>query len=81
MPRKEQAAAPAVFGKSPMSHKFHVDQAVEFSPEPGVDPGSRGRYTIISLLPLDERGAPQYRLKNAADGHERIAQETQLGPR
>jgi hypothetical protein len=71
----------ALSGKSPMSHKFHVGQAVEFSPEPGVDRGSRGRYTIISLLPLDERGTPQYRLKNAADGHERIAQETQLGPR
>jgi hypothetical protein len=64
-----------------MSHKFHAGQTVEFSPDPGVDRGSRGRYTIISLLPLDERGTPQYRLKNAADGHERIAQETQLGPR
>jgi hypothetical protein len=64
-----------------MSHKFHVGQAVEFSPEPGVDRGSRGRYTVVSLLPLDERGTPQYRLKNATDGHERIARETQLGPR
>jgi hypothetical protein len=64
-----------------MSHKFHVGQAVEFSPEAGVDRASRGRYTIISLLPLDERGTPQYRVKNATDGHERIAQETQLGPR
>jgi hypothetical protein len=60
-----------------MSHKFHVGQAVGFFPEPGVDRGSRGRYTIISLLPPDERGTAQYRLKNTVDGHERIAQETQ----
>ena len=62
-------------------HKFRVGQAVEFSPEPGVDRGSRGGYTIVNLPPPDERSTPQYRLKNAADGHERIAQETQLGPR
>ena len=62
-----------------MAHKFHVGEAVEFSLEPGVDSGSRGRYTIISLLSLDERGTPQYRLKNAADGHERVSRETQLG--
>ena len=64
-----------------MAHKFHVGETVEFSPEPGVDRESQGHYTIVSLLPLDEGGTPQYRLKNAADGHERIAQETQLGPR
>ena len=64
-----------------MAHKFHVGETVEFSPEPGVDRGSRGHYTIISLLPLDERGTPQYRVKNAADGHERMVQETQLGLR
>jgi hypothetical protein len=63
-----------------MSHKLHVGQAVEFSPEPGTDPGSRGRYTIVGLLPLDERGTPQYRIKNAVDGHERITQETRLDP-
>jgi hypothetical protein len=59
-------------------HKFRVGQAVEFFPDPGVDRGSRGRYTIIRLLPLDGN-TPQYRLKSAADGHERMARETQLG--
>ena len=61
-------------------HKFRVGQAVEFSPDPGVDRLSRGRYTIVRLLPL-EAGTPQYRLKNVADGHERLARESQLGPR
>ncbi|MGH7038487.1 MAG: hypothetical protein ACREE1_10170 [Stellaceae bacterium] len=58
-------------------HKFRVGQAVEFFPDPGVDRGSRGRYTIVRLLPLDG-STPQYRLKNTADGHEWMAQETQL---
>ena len=56
-------------------HKFCIGQAVEFFPDPGVDRGSRGPYTIVRLLPL-EGGTPQYRLKNAADGHERMARES-----
>jgi hypothetical protein len=61
-------------------HKFRIGQAVEFSPDPGVDRVSRGRYTIVRLLPL-EGNMPQYRLKNTADGHERMARETQLDRR
>ena len=61
-------------------HKFHVGQAVEFFPDPGGDRESRGRYTIVRLLPLEGR-TPQYRLKATADGRERMARETQLGPR
>jgi hypothetical protein len=61
-------------------HRFRVGQAVEFFPDPGVDRASRGRYTIVRLLPL-EGSTPQYRVKNTADGHERLARETQLGPR
>ncbi len=61
-------------------HKFRIGQAVEFFPDPGVDRASRGRDTIVRLLPL-EGGTPQYRVKNTTDGHERMARETQLGPR
>lgn len=61
-------------------HKFRVGQAVEFFPEPGVDRASRGRYTIVSQLP-PEGNTPQYRVKSAADGHERMVRETELGPR
>jgi hypothetical protein len=61
-------------------HKFRVGQAVEFSPDPGVDRLSRGRYTIVRLLPL-EGSIPQYRIKSAADGHERLVRENQLGAR
>jgi hypothetical protein len=61
-------------------HKFRVGQAVEFVPDPGVDRASRGRYTVVRLLPL-EGGTPQYRLKNSTDGHERMARENQLNTR
>jgi hypothetical protein len=61
-------------------HKFRVGQAVEFFPDQGVDRLSRGRYTIIRLLPL-EGNTPQYRVKSTADGHERLVRESQLGAR
>jgi hypothetical protein len=62
-----------------MAHKFRVGQAVEFHPDPGTDRSSKGRYTIVRLYPPDEGNTPQYRIKNSADGHERLARETQLG--
>jgi hypothetical protein len=61
-------------------HKFRVGQTVEFFPEPGVDRASRGRYKIVSLLP-PAGNMPQYRVKSAADGHERMVREGELGSR
>ena len=61
-------------------HRFRVGQAVEFFPDPGVDRLSKGRYTIVRLLPL-EGNNPQYRIKSSADGHERLVRENQLGAR
>ena len=61
-------------------HKFRVGQAVEFFPDPGIDRSSRGRYTIVRLLPL-EGNTPQYRIKSALDGQERMVRESQLGTR
>ena len=61
-------------------HKFRVGQAVEFFPDPGTDRSSRGRYTIVRLLPL-EGNTPQYRIKSALDGQERLVRENQLGTR
>jgi len=64
-----------------MAHKFRVGQTVEYVPDAGFDRLSRGRYTIVRLFPPDERNTPQYRIKNAMDGHERLARENQLGQR
>jgi hypothetical protein len=72
--------APCLWKVAMLEHKFRVGQAVEFFPDPGVDRASRGRYTIVRLLPL-EGSIPQYRVKNTADGHERMARENQLGLR
>jgi len=61
-------------------HKFHVGQAVDFFPGRGIDHGSKGRYTIVRLLPI-EGDTPQYRIKNNTDGQERMVHEGELGAR
>jgi hypothetical protein len=61
-----------------LEHKFRVGQAVFFSPGRGVDHRSKGRYTIVLLLPI-EGDVPQYRVKNNTDGQERMVQERELG--
>jgi hypothetical protein len=61
-----------------LEHKFRVGQSVQFSPGRGVDHRSKGQYTIVLLRPLDG-DAPQYRVRNKVDGHERIVGENELG--
>jgi len=61
-----------------LEHKFDVGQAVQFSPGRGVDHRSKGQYTIVLLRPLDGN-APQYRIRNKVDGHERIVCENEIG--
>ena len=61
-----------------VSHKFHVDQSVEFFPDRSVDHKAKGRYTIVRLFPMDGN-IPQYRIKNKADGQERMVRENELG--
>jgi hypothetical protein len=63
-----------------LEHKFHVGQSVEFFPGRGVDHRSKGHYTIVLLRPLDG-DAPEYRIKNKVDGHERIVHENELSSR
>ena len=60
-----------------LEHKFRVGQSVNFFPSRGVDHRSKGQYTIVLLRPLDG-DAPQYRIRNKADGHERIVRENEL---
>ena len=62
-----------------LNHKFRVGQVVDFFPGRGTDHRSKGRYTIVRLLPIEY--APQYRIKNNADGQERMVQESELGSR
>ena len=62
-----------------LNHKFRVGQVVDFFPGRGTDHRSKGRCTIVRLLPVDGY-APQYRIKNT-DGQERMVQEGELGSR
>jgi hypothetical protein len=60
-----------------LEHKFRVGQVMNFTPHRTVDPGSRGRYTIVRLLPIEGR-VLQYRVRSSTDGHERVVQENEL---
>jgi hypothetical protein len=60
-------------------HKYRIGQSVEFFPERGVDQTAKGRYKIVRLF-LGERNSPLYRIKHQVDGHERMVDESELGP-
>ena len=58
-------------------HKFAVGQMVDFLPGPGGANVPRGKYKVQRLMPSETRD-PQYRVKHAEDGHERVVLESQL---
>ena len=62
-----------------MAHKFKIGQLVEL--EPSV-PRSlvKGPYEIRHLIPSSDRdpNKPIYRIKSAAEKHERVAPESEL---
>jgi hypothetical protein len=59
-------------------HKFHVGQAVEYFASRRFDRLAGGRYMIVRLLPI-EGNTPQYRIKSALDGRERMVRESEIG--
>jgi hypothetical protein len=61
-------------------HKFAVGQMVDFLPGPGDTNVPRGKYKIQRLLPSETHDL-QYRVKHAADGHERVVPESRLAAR
>jgi hypothetical protein len=69
-----------VSANSRAGHKFNVDQVVDYVPK-GASKFSvpRGAYKITKLLP-ERDGELQYRIKNAAEDHERAAGESELAP-
>jgi hypothetical protein len=59
------------------SHRFRIGQSVNYTSGPfGVGSGS-GVYKITQLLP-PEGDDFQYKIKSAAEPHERVAKESQL---
>ena len=59
------------------THKFAVGQALHFSPGPGEDSKSKGRYKVVRQLP-ETGNMLQYRIKNEIDGQERVVREDQI---
>ncbi|HVV62034.1 MAG TPA: hypothetical protein VHD14_09805 [Pseudolabrys sp.] len=60
-----------------MTHKFAVGQEVYFAP--GLSRTvAQGTYKILSILPVENDDRRRYRIKNATEPHERIAEESQL---
>lgn len=55
-------------------HRYALGQMVDYAGEAGSHHTS-GQYEIVRLLPEAADGEPQYRLRKAPDGPERIARE------
>ena len=58
-------------------HRFEVVETVEFTAGGSYPPAARGLYKVLRQLPSEGDGY-QYRVKNLADGHERMVREGQL---
>jgi len=58
-------------------HKFKVGQSVSFTSGPFGRGGTDGIYKIVQLLPAEDDDF-QYRIKSAAEPHERVVKESQL---
>jgi hypothetical protein len=61
------------------THKFKVGQKVVLIPNRLERHVPAGAYTIQRVLPVEGHDL-QYRIKNSADGHERVVNEAQLRP-
>ncbi len=62
------------------SYKFVIGEQVVFLPQATDYHVPRGTYTVIRRMPF-EGNTCSYRVKNTADGHERVIPETQLDRR
>jgi hypothetical protein len=62
-----------------VAHKFKIGQTVELAPR-FLRSSASGPYEIRHLVPASDRdpGDPCYRIKSAAEKHERVASESDL---
>ena len=59
------------------NHKFKIGQSVNYTSGPFGAGIATGVYKITRLLPLEGNDF-QYKIKSAAEPHERVAKESQL---
>jgi hypothetical protein len=60
-----------------MTHKYSTGQDVYYEPTYG-NGATRGKYTIVRPLPVENDNRLAYRIKSIAETFERIAEEHQL---
>jgi hypothetical protein len=60
------------------NHKFRVGQIVNFRPRAPFQNAPRGVYEVVMLLPRNEQGEFEYRIKSQYEDHQRVAQESEL---
>ena len=59
------------------AHKFRVGQTVQFRTKPFYVSAALGVFEVIKQLP-ERDGECEYRIKNVAEPHERVARESEL---
>jgi hypothetical protein len=62
-----------------MAHRFRVGETVQFRTKPFYVSASLGVFEVTKLLP-ERDGEFEYRIKNVAEPHERVARESELSP-
>ena len=61
------------------TYKFRIGQIVTYRPAVRGEEAPPGAYMIIERLPQsEETGECEYRIRNLSEGHERVAQESEL---
>jgi hypothetical protein len=58
-------------------HKFHIGQLVQFRTKPFYVSAALGVFEVVRQLP-ERDGELEYRIKNTAEPHERVARESEL---
>jgi hypothetical protein len=60
-----------------IGHKFRVGQTVQFRTKPFYVSAALGVFEVVKQLP-ERDGEFEYRIKNVAESHERVAREGEL---
>jgi hypothetical protein len=66
-----------ILSEPSVPHKFHVGASVHYEGD-RHGPGARGICKIVRQLPVERDNKLMYRIKNATENFERIAEEHQL---
>lgn len=60
-----------------MPHKFNIGASVHYQ-SASINPAARGIYKVTRQFPVERDNRFMYRIKNAAETFERIAEEQDL---